>query len=33
MAGFVQIIEYRTSRIDEVKALGSSERPEAEWRP
>jgi alpha-acetolactate decarboxylase len=26
MAGFVQIIEYKTSRFDEVKALGESMR-------
>jgi alpha-acetolactate decarboxylase len=26
MAGFVQIVEYRTSRFDEVKALGEEYR-------
>jgi hypothetical protein len=29
MAGFVQIIEYRTSRFDDVKALGEQYRDSA----
>ena len=29
MAGFVQIIEFKTSRIDEIEALGNEMRDEA----
>jgi len=33
MAGFVQIIEFKTTRIDEVKALGEELRSQAEPGP
>ena len=33
MAGFVQIIEFKTTRIDEVKALGEEMRSQTEAGP